>query len=67
MKRTDMDRSLRTAVNFCYISAAIAALVPAATAQIANLDSAPQNVFEKEREESLAKYLNMGPSACDRT
>ena len=61
MKRTDMDRSLRTAVNFCYISAAIAALVPAATAQIANLDSAPQNVFEKEREESLAKYLNMGP------
>ena len=61
MKRTDMDRSLRTAVNFCYISAAIAALVPAASAQIANLDSAPQNVFEKEREESLAKYLNLGP------
>lgn len=61
MKRTDMDRSLRTAVNFCYISAAVAALVPSASAQIANLDSAPQNVFETEREESLAKYLNLGP------
>lgn len=61
MKRTDMDKSLRTAVNFCYISAAITALVPAAGAQIANFDSAPQNVFDREREESLAKYLNLGP------
>lgn len=56
-----MDKSIRTAVNFCYISAAITALIPAASAQVANLDSAPQNVFETEREESLAKYLNLGP------
>lgn len=61
MKRTDMDKSLRTAVNFITISAAVAALVPAASAQVANLDSAPQNVFENESEESLAKYLSLGP------
>lgn len=61
MKRTDMDRSLRTAVNFISISAAICTLVPAGKAQVANLDSAPQNVFENESEESLAKYLNLGP------
>lgn len=61
MKRTDMDSSLRTAVNFITISAAIAALVPATSAQVANLDSAPQNVFENESEESLAKYLSLGP------
>ena len=61
MKRTDMDTSLRTAVNFIAISAAVAALVPATHAQVANLDSAPQNVFENESEESLAKYLSLGP------
>lgn len=61
MKRTDMDQSLRTAVNFITISAAVAALAPVASAQIANLDSAPQNVFENESEESLAKYLSLGP------
>ncbi len=61
MKRTDMDQSLRTAVNFCFVTAAIAALVPAATAQVANLDAAPQNVFENEHQESLAKYLSLGP------
>ncbi len=61
MKRTDMDQSLRTAVNFCCVTAAIAALVPASHAQVANLDAAPQNVFESEHQESLAKYLSLGP------
>lgn len=61
MKRTDMDSSIRTAVNFVTISAAVAALVPVASAQVANLDSAPQNVFANESEESLAQYLNLGP------
>lgn len=61
MKRNDMDQSLRTAVNFCCVTAAIAALVPAASAQVSNLESVPQNVFEDAQEESLAKYLALGP------
>ncbi len=61
MKRNDMDQSLRTAVNFCCVTAAIAALVPAASAQVANLESAPSNFFEDAHQESLAKYLGLGP------
>lgn len=61
MKRNDMDQSLRTAVNFCCVTAAIAALVPAASAQVANLESAPSNLFEDTHQESLAKYLGLGP------
>lgn len=61
MKRNDMDQSIRTAVNFCCVTAAIAALVPAADAQVSNLESPPQNVFADSQEESLAKYLGLGP------
>lgn len=61
MKRNDMDQSIRTAVNFCCVTAAIAALVPASSAQVSNLETPPQNVFEDAQEESLAKYLGLGP------
>ncbi len=61
MKRKDMDRSLLTAVNSTLVTAAICALVPSSMAQIANLDPAPPNVFQTERAESLADFLNVGP------
>ena len=56
-----MDKSYPTALTFCCVSAVLAGLIPAGNAQIANLDPAPPNAFDTEREETLAKFLNLGP------
>lgn len=61
MKRLDMDRSHFTSLTLCCVSAVIAGLVPATHAQVADMESAPKNVFDTKREESLAKFLEAGP------
>jgi len=56
-----MDKSFPTALTFCCVSAVLAALIPAGHAQVANLEPDAPNVFDTEREEALAKFLNLGP------
>jgi hypothetical protein len=56
-----MDKSFPTALTFGCVSALLAGFLPAGHAQVGNLDSAPSNAFDTEREEALAKYLELGP------
>ena len=61
MKCTDMEKSYSTPFTLCCVSAVIAGLIPATSAQVSNIEEGPTNVFDTEREESLAKFLNIGP------
>jgi len=61
MKCTDMEKSYFTPFTLCCDSAVIAGLIPAASAQVSNIEEGPTNVFDTERDEALAKFLNLGP------
>ena len=63
MKCFDMERSPFTTFTICGVSAVIAGLLPASYAQdnVQTIERAPQNVFDTEREDALAKFLNVGP------
>ena len=61
MKCTDMEKSYSTPFTLCCVSAVIAGLIPAASAQVAEIEQGPSNVFDVERDEALAKFLNVGP------
>ena len=63
MKCTDMDQSKLTRITLTCVSALIAGLIPATAAQEAGatIERAPENIFESERDATLAKFLEAGP------
>jgi hypothetical protein len=61
MKCTDTDKSFFKPLTVCCVTAAIAALVPTTYAQVANIESAPESVFDQEQEDALAKFMSLGP------
>lgn len=61
MKCTDMDRSFFTPLTICCVTAAIAALVPSSSAQVANIEQAPESTFDTERSDAMAKFMSLGP------
>lgn len=61
MKCTDMEKSYLKPFTLCCVSALVAGLVPAVSAQVANVEEGPTSVFDTEREDALAKFLNAGP------
>ena len=64
MKCTDTDQSFfKPLATLSWVTAVIAGLIPAARAQdrLGTIERAPENEFTKEQEESMAKYLGLGP------
>jgi hypothetical protein len=62
MKCIDMEAPPLLPFTFCCVTAVVAGLVPAIQAQetVQTIDRAPQNVFDTQQDEALAKFLNLG-------
>jgi hypothetical protein len=61
MKCTDTEKSFFTPLTLGCVTAVIAALVPSSSAQVANIEQAPESTFDTEREDALAKFMSAGP------
>lgn len=63
MKCTDMDKSSLTPLTLSCVSALIAGLIPAVQGQekLQTIERAPENIYETERDATLAKFLEAGP------
>ena len=63
MKCTDMDKSRPNHLALSCISALVVSLVPATQAQetVRTIEQAPENLFETERDNAMAKFLEAGP------
>src|SRR5213592_465988 len=63
MKCTDMEKSSLSPFTACGVGVLVAGFVSAGQAQetVQTIERAPQSAFDTEREEALAKFLNLGP------
>src|SRR5262245_13317410 len=63
MKCTNMGGLPRKPFTITCLSAVVVALVPTARAQetLQTIERSPESTFQEDQEESLAKYLSLGP------
>ena len=64
MKCTVMDKTSLTPLTLTCVSALIAGLIPATTQgqeHLQTIERAPENIYENERDATLAKFLEAGP------
>ena len=63
MKCTDMEKSSFSPFTACGVGVLVAGFVSAGQAQeiVQTIERAPQSVFDTERDEALAKFLDLGP------